>query len=108
MKAILKRARISPKKANLIAGLVRNKKVQEALDFLKFLPKKGAKILFKVIHSAKNNAENNFNQDTNKLIISKILVTKGTTYKRSIPASRGRVDPILKRTSHFTVELSAE
>lgn len=108
MKAILRQVRISPKKANLIAGMVRTKKVQDALDFLNFLPKKGAKIIAKVIKSASANAENNFNQDKDKLIISKILVTKGPTLKRGVSASRGRVAPILKRTSHVTVEVSSE
>lgn len=108
MKSILKQIRISPKKANLIAGMVRGKKVNEAVDFLNFLPKKGAKILSQVIQSASANAENNFNQDKDKLFISKILVTKGPTLKRGISGSRGRVLPILKRTSHITVEVSSE
>lgn len=107
MKAILRRIRISPKKANLIAGMVRGKKVQEALDILKFTPKKGAKILYKVVHSAASNAKTNFKQPIDELEITKILVTKGPTYKRSLPISRGRVHPIRKRTSHITVEVNA-
>ncbi|MBU0727098.1 50S ribosomal protein L22 [Patescibacteria group bacterium] len=105
MKAILNRIRISPKKANLIAGMVRGKKVKEALSLLKFMPKKGADILYKVVHSAASNAKNNFKQKTDDLVITKILVTKGPTYKRSIPISRGRMHPIRKRTSHITVEV---
>ncbi|MCT4592040.1 MAG: 50S ribosomal protein L22 [Candidatus Gracilibacteria bacterium] len=106
MKAILRRVRISPKKANLVAGIVRGKKATDALDFLRFTPKKSAKILYKVIQSAIANAENNFNKDKANLKISSILVTKGPTYKRGVPASRGRVAPILKRTSHITVEVT--
>lgn len=106
MKAILRRIRISPKKANLIAGMVRGKKANEALSLLKFMPKKGAKILYKVVHSAASNAKNNFKQSIDDLVITKILVTKGPTYKRSMPISRGRVHPILKRTSHITVEVA--
>lgn len=105
MKAALRRIRISPKKANLIAGMVRNKKVNEALDLLKFLPKKGAKIIYKVVNSAAANAKNNFKQSVDDLVITKILVTKGPTYKRSLPISRGRVHPINKRTSHIMVEV---
>lgn len=108
MKAELRRIRISPKKANLIAGMVRNKKVNEALALLKFMPKKGAKIIYKVIHSAAYNAKNNFKQNINDLYITKLLVTKGPTYKRSIPISRGRMHPILKRTSHITVEVGVK
>ncbi len=107
MKAILRRIRISPKKANLVAGTVRGKKVDEALALLKFMPKKGAKILYKVVHSAASNAKNNFKQSMDELQITKILVTKGPTYKRSLPISRGRVHPIRKRTSHITVEVGA-
>lgn len=107
MKAILRRIRISPKKANLIAGMVRGKKVPEALNILKFTPKKGAKILYKVVHSAASNAKTNFKQSIDELVITKILVTKGPTYKRSVPISRGRAHPIRKRTSHITVEVNA-
>ncbi|MCK5609105.1 50S ribosomal protein L22 [Candidatus Pacearchaeota archaeon] len=105
MKAILRQTRISPKKANLVAGTVRGKKVSEALALLKFMPKKGAKIIYKVVQSAASNAKNNFKQPMDELVVTKILVTKGTTYKRSLPISRGRMHPILKRTSHITVEV---
>lgn len=93
---------------NLIAGLVRKKKAQEALDQLKFTPKKGAELLYKVLHSAVSNATNNFKQKKENLIIKSILVTKGMTYKRGIPVSRGRYHPILKRNSHVTVEVGIE
>jgi len=105
MKAILRRIRISPKKANLVAGMLRGKQVKEALNILKFIPKKGADILYKVVHSAAYNAKNNFKQDLDDLIITKILVTKGPTFKRTLPVSRGRSHPILKRTCHITVEV---
>lgn len=105
MKAILRRSRLSPKKANLIAGLVRGKKVDEALPFLQYIPKKGASILHDIVKSAAANAENNFGQKKEKLYIKSILVTKGPTYKRHTPISRGRVHPLNKRTSHITVEL---
>jgi large subunit ribosomal protein L22 len=105
MKAILRTIRISPKKANLVAGMVRGKKVNEALPLLKFMPKKGADILYKVVLSAASNAKNNFKQNIDDLYITRLLVTKGPTYRRSLPISRGRVHPIDKRTSHITVEV---
>jgi large subunit ribosomal protein L22 len=108
MKAILRNARISPKKMNLVAGLVRGKKAQDALAQLKFTPKKGAEILYKVISSAIANATNNFKQRKEGLYIKSILVTKGMTYKRGIPVSRGRYHPILKRNTHITVEVGME
>lgn len=85
--------------------MVRGKKVSDALALLKFMPKKAATILYKVIHSAASNAKNNFKQSIDELYITKILVTKGPTYKRSLPISRGRTHPIAKRTSHITVEV---
>lgn len=106
MKAIAKHVRISPKKANLVAGLVRSKNAVEALDILKFTQKKAAKILYKVLHSAIANAENNFKQNKDALIVKEIVVTEGRTLKRSVPISRGRVHPILKRTSHITITVA--
>ncbi len=105
MKAIGRQLRITSKKINLIADLVRNKNGQEALDILKFTPKKGARILRKIVHSAISNAENNFKQEKVSLYIKEIIVTEGSTLKRSVPISRGRMHPILKRMAHVTVLL---
>lgn len=103
MKAVLRNVRISPKKANLIAGLVRGVKVDDALSQLKFTPKKAAGVLYKVIHSAAANAENNFKQNRDRLYVKEILVTKGPTMRRSVPISRGRMHPRLKRSANITV-----
>jgi len=103
MKAKASTVRISPKKLNLIAKLVRNKDVIEALDILRFTPKKSAKLLYKVINSAAANAENNFKQERVSLFVKEIVVTKATTLKRSVPISRGRQHPILKRNAHVSV-----
>jgi large subunit ribosomal protein L22 len=108
VKAIARNIRISPKKANLVAGLVRRKNAQEALDILKFTPKKAAAILYKVLHSAIANAENNFKQKKELLVVQEIVVTQAPTYKRSVPVSRGRTHPILKRNSHITVTVGLE
>lgn len=105
MKSILRYIRISPKKANLVAGMVRKMEVKKALDTLKFTSKKGADILYKVVASAKANATNNFKQKEEHLFVEEIIVTKGPTLKRHVPVSRGRAHPILKRTSHITVKL---
>jgi len=103
VKAIARHLRISPKKANLVAGLVRNMNAVDALAILKFTPKKAAKILYKVIKSAISNASNNFKQKEEDMIIKEIVVTGASTFKRSVPISRGRMHPILKRNSHITV-----
>ncbi|MBI5411942.1 50S ribosomal protein L22 [Candidatus Peregrinibacteria bacterium] len=107
MKAILRGTRIAPKKASLVAGMVRGRKVTDALTLLKFLPKKGAKTIYKVIRSAASNAQHNFHQKIEDLIVSKIVVTQGATLKRSLPISRGRTHPLLKKTSHIWVEVSS-
>lgn len=105
MKASYQRVRISPLKANIIAKIVRGQKAGTALNTLRFMPKKGARILYKVLKSAISNAENNFNQDAEKLIISRLIVNKGPFYKRHISISRGRVHPIRKKTSHILIDL---
>lgn len=105
MKALLRNARIAPMKASLVAGMVRGKTVNEALEILRFAPKKAAKLIYKVVHSAASNARNNFNQNWDDLVITRLLVTKGSTLKRWLPVSRGRSHPILKHSSHITVEV---
>jgi large subunit ribosomal protein L22 len=105
MKAILKAARITPKKANLIAGMVRTRPASESLKILKFTPKKAAQLLHKLLLSAVSNAVSNFKQDETSLTVKEIIVTKGPTLKRGVPVSRGRVYPVLKRTSNITIIL---
>lgn len=108
MKALLSNIRISPEKANLVAGMVRGVMVNEALEQLQFTPKKGAKILYKVVASAAANAEHNLKQNREKLYIKEIVVTKGPTYKRGVSVSRGRVHPILKRTAQIRVTVDVK
>lgn len=108
MKAVLRSVRITPQKANLIAGMVRKKSAQESLNILKYTPKKAAKILHKLLSSAVANAVTNFKQDEKSLAIKEIIVTKGPTLKRGVSVSRGRVYPILKRTSHITITLEVK
>lgn len=108
MKASARTLRITPKKLNLIADLVRNKDALEAMEILQFAPKKGAKLLNKVVASAVANATNNFKQDEKSLYIKEIVVSKAPVYKRWLPASRGRVQPILKRNAHVTVTVAVK
>ena len=105
MKAYAKNVRISPKKLRVVAEVIRGMKAEEALKFLKFAPKKGADILYKILHSAVANAENNDNQKRAELKLDTLIVTKGIVYKRWRPVSRGRMHPILKRTSNVHLEL---
>ncbi len=108
MKAYGKNIRTSPKKLRVVAEVIRGKNAQEALDFLKFAPKKWADILYKVLFSAVKNAENNDSQKVSDLYIDTLIVTKGIVYKRGNPISRGRMHPILKRTSNIRLELQVK
>lgn len=108
MKAIARYVRITPKKMNLIAHMVRNLDADEALKILEYTPKKGAHILAKVLASAVANAENNFKQERTSLFVKEIVVTKAPSFKRGIPASKGRIQPIIKRNSHVTVMIGVK
>ena len=108
MKAHLRRTRISPKKANVVAGLIRGKSAQEALDILKFTPKKAAQLLYKTLKSAVANAENNDNAKPESLKVKTVLVNKGPFYKRYLPSARGRALPLNKPTSNITIELESK
>jgi large subunit ribosomal protein L22 len=103
VRAVAKNVRGSPRKAGLVADVVRGKSVNEALAVLRFLPQRAARDLFKVVQSAAANAETNFNLDPNELYIVRVTADKGRTLKRFRPKARGRVGPILKRSSHLTV-----
>ena len=94
---------ISPRKVRLTINMVRGKKVDEALTILSFLPTPTAKAVAKVIRSAAANAENNFQMPPAELRITEIFADQGHTLKRFRPQSRGRISPILKRSSRITV-----
>lgn len=104
-RAIARYVRISPRKVRLIMDQVRGKTVEDALNILAFSPKKGARILRKLINSAVANAENNHDMDVDRLFIKKIYADEGPTMKRWRPRALGRATRIRKRTSHLTVIL---
>lgn len=108
MKAYGKNLRISPKKLRVVAEIVRGNDAEEALKFLKFAPKKWADLLFKVLSSAIANAVNNDSQKVESLKIGTLIISKWIVYKRWNPVSRGRMHPILKRTSNVKLELQVK
>ena len=108
MKALAQNIRISPKKLAVVAEIIRGMNAEEALKFLKFAPKKGADILYKVVHCAVHNAQHNDNQNSADLYLNTLVITKGIVYKRGRPVSRGRMHPILKRTSNIRLELQVK
>ena len=102
-KAILKYARISPRKVCIVLDLIRGKDVAMARAILKNTPKSASEYLIKLLDSAVANAENNFNMNKENLVVSECYVCPGPTLKRIMPCARGSADRILKRTSHVTL-----
>jgi large subunit ribosomal protein L22 len=108
MKAHLRTIRISPKKLNVVADLIRGKDVGEALTLLRFVPKKGARFLANAIRSAQANAEHNEKADPGRLVIQHVVVNKGPVLKRSRFGSRSRIKPLRKPTAHISIILAAK
>ena len=106
--AIAKNIRISPKKVRLVINQIKNKKPQDAVKVLDFVNKGSASAIKKVIMSAIANAKNNYSLNEESLVFKQISASKGLTFKRFRPVSRGRVHHILKRASHLTVVLEGE
>lgn len=104
-KAVGKGIRISPQKARLVADVVRGMGVDQAITTLRFMPKKGAGIIKKVLESAVANATQDEQADVDNLYVKKIIIDGGPSLKRISPRAQGRATGIIKRTSHITVVL---
>ena len=92
--------RLSAQKGRLVADLVRGQPIGSALNILSFTPKKGAKIIKKVLESAIANAEHNNGADIDELKITTIFVEKGPVLKRFHARAKGRGNRIIKPTCH--------
>lgn len=103
VRAEAKYVRISPLKVHFICNEIVGKSVDEALNILRFTPKKGAKLLEDVLKSAIANAENNHGMKHEKLYVAEIFANQGPTLKRIRPAAKGSAVRIRKRTSHITI-----
>ena len=108
VQAYTKAVRISPKKAREVARCLSGKKAEEALEILRLTPRKAARLLAKTIRSAIANAENNHNLTSGALTIRNAIVVQGPAFRRHRVASRGRVHPYYKRTSHLRIVLTDE
>ena len=105
-RARLRYIRISPRKARLVADLVRRLQVEQAINTLRFVQKRGARIIMKLLKSAVANAEQNPQiKDIDRLYVREIYVDDGPTMKRFRTAPMGRAMRVRKRTSHITVIL---
>jgi large subunit ribosomal protein L22 len=103
VRAVAKDIPISPRKVRLVVDAVRGRKVDEALNMLRFMPQNAAKDVYKVVKSAAANAENNYNLDADTLWIQRIYADDGRTLKRLWRRNMGRANRVLKRSSHITV-----
>lgn len=97
---------ISYRKANLVCGLIRNKKVNQALTILQNTNKKTARYLQKLLASAIANAINNHAMNADKLYVYEVIVGQARTIKRAMPRAKGSSNMIKKRHCHLTVWLS--
>ena len=102
-KAVARMLRVSPQKLNLVAQLIRGKKVATALADLQFSQKRIAKDVRKCLESAIANAENNHDLDVDELIVSEAHVGKALVMKRFHPRGRGRMGKILKPFANLTI-----
>ena len=105
-KAYLRYIRISPRKVQIVADLIRGKDVGSAMAILMQTPKAASEPMMKLLKSACANAENYFNMDPEKLYVSKGYTAPGPILKRMRPVSKGRAYRINKRTSHITLVVS--
>ncbi len=108
VKSYIKGVDLAPRKVSLVASLVNQRSVADALVILSHTSKRAALPVKKAIESAKANAVNNHGLDAKTLIISTLSVTTGTRLKRYIPASRGRALPFQKKSSNILVELTGD
>jgi large subunit ribosomal protein L22 len=102
-KAVTRTIRVSPQKLNLVAALIRGKKVQTALADLTFSRKRIAGTVKKTLESAVANAENNHDLDVDNLIVAEAYVGKSIVMKRFHVRGRGRASRILRPFSHLTI-----
>lgn len=104
-KALLRYARISPRKVRRVTDLIKGKTAGDALVSLKFLPHSPARIVYKILRSAVANAEQKKVADPESMRVARIFVNQGPVMKRMMPRAMGRADVIRKRSSHITLIL---
>ncbi len=101
--ATLRGVRLSAQKGRLVADMIRGKPVDQALNVLAFCPKKGARIIKKVLESAIANAEHNDGADIDELKVKTIYIDKAATLKRFTARAKGRGNQIGKQSCHILV-----
>jgi len=108
VKSIHRNARMSSFKVREVTREIQGLPATDALDLLRFVPKKAAGLVSKTLASAIANAENNNNLNAANLVVLEAVVGEGATFKRFQPKARGSAGPIRKRTSHIRIILTDE
>ena len=104
-RAITKFIRVSPRKVRLVVDQIRGKGVEEALNILKFIPKRSAGIVAKTVRTAVANAENTQSVDVDRLFVKQAKVDEAGMWKRFTSRAQGRATRVRKRLSHVTIIL---
>ena len=106
VQAYTKYAHISPKKVRPITRAIQGRNATEAVEILRFIPRKSARLVSKTLQSAIANAENNNNFSSDELTIKSAIVEEGPVLKRYRPAARGSAHRYQKATSHIRIVLA--
>ena len=104
--AVVRHVGMSPRKMRVIANLVRGKRVDDAMALLKYMPKKGAFVIRKLLIAAVANAEHKGGNDVDQMLVRDCNVDNGPILKRWMPRSMGRANRIQRRTSYVTVTVT--
>lgn len=107
-KAVARYVRMSPRKARLVVDQIRGRNAKQALAILQMTPNKPAEPIYKVLHSAMANAENNFEMNRDDLYVAQVFIDQGPVLKRFRPRARGMASRIRKPTSHITIILKEQ
>ncbi len=108
VQAYTKFNRMSPKKVREVAREIQGRNAAEALELLRFIPRKSARLIRKTLQSAIANAENNNNLVADSLTIHRSIVEEGPALRRFRPVARGSAHPYKKRMSHIRIVLTDE
>ncbi len=106
VQAYTKYARMSPVKVREITRAIQGRNAAEAVEILRFIPRKSARLVSKTLQSAIANAENNNNLSSDTLTIESATVEQGPAFKRFRPVARGSAHPYKKRTSNIRIVLT--
>ncbi len=102
-RAVLKHLKVAPRKVRVVVNEIRGKSVGDAINTLRFLDRRSAPFVLKLLNSAIANATQTGDVDADSLYVKSVFVDEGPTAKRFLPRAMGRATKILKRSCHVTV-----